>query len=151
MPFRLHGAPVTVERLMDQVLYPHRKYAAAYIGNVVVFSSTWREHVVRLLTILQSPREARLTANLGPEYLFSLLTCYVPAHKLRSSDSGLFVIPKQKCTTLGERSFSFMAPTLRNSYQLWCVMLPLSLALNQLSRPTCSLLLSMLFKPDICD
>ena len=28
--------------------------------------------------------------------------------------------------------------------QLWCVMLPPSLALNQLSRPTCSLLLSML-------
>ena len=51
----------------------------------------------------------------GPEYLSNLLTRYVPACKLRSSDSGLLVIPKQKCTTLGEHSFSFMAPTLRNS------------------------------------
>ncbi|MGH0190237.1 UNVERIFIED_CONTAM: hypothetical protein FKN15_043452 [Acipenser sinensis] len=47
----------------------------------------------------------------GPQYLLNLLTHYVPARKLRSSNSGLLVIPKQKCTTLGEHSFSFMAPT----------------------------------------
>ncbi|MGH0170918.1 UNVERIFIED_CONTAM: hypothetical protein FKN15_064701 [Acipenser sinensis] len=51
----------------------------------------------------------------GPEYLSNLLSCYVPACKLRSSDSGLLDIPKQKRTTLRERSFSFMALTLWNS------------------------------------
>ncbi|MGH0152093.1 UNVERIFIED_CONTAM: hypothetical protein FKN15_052886 [Acipenser sinensis] len=50
----------------------------------------------------------------GPEYLLNLLTCYVPACKLRSFDWPA-VIPKQKCTTLGELSFSFMAQTLWNS------------------------------------
>ncbi|MGH0115217.1 UNVERIFIED_CONTAM: hypothetical protein FKN15_070737 [Acipenser sinensis] len=49
------------------------------------------------------------------EYLSILLTRYVPTRKLRSSDSGLLIIPKQKCPTLGEHSFSFMAPTLWNS------------------------------------
>ncbi|RXM27725.1 hypothetical protein EOD39_10427 [Acipenser ruthenus] len=44
-----------------------------------------------------------------------MLTRYVPARKLRSSDSGMLVIPKQKCTTPGQRSLGFMAPTLWNS------------------------------------
>ncbi|MGH0148727.1 UNVERIFIED_CONTAM: hypothetical protein FKN15_038869 [Acipenser sinensis] len=62
-------------------------------------------------------RPARLQGSLvhGPEYLLNLLTRYIPACKLRSSDSGLLVIPKQKCTTLGEHLFSFMAPTLELS------------------------------------
>ncbi|MGH0165619.1 UNVERIFIED_CONTAM: hypothetical protein FKN15_049248 [Acipenser sinensis] len=65
MPFGLHGAPATFQRLMDQVLAPHQQYAAAYIDDVVIFSSTWREHIIRLSAVLQSLREAGLTANLG--------------------------------------------------------------------------------------
>ncbi|MBN3270619.1 SCND3 protein, partial [Polyodon spathula] len=79
-----------------------------------------------------------------PEYLSNLLTRYVPACKLRSSESDLLVIPKQKCATLRECSFSFMAPTPSFST---C---DSHIKSNQLSRPTCSLLLSMFFKPAIC-
>ncbi|MGH0117755.1 UNVERIFIED_CONTAM: hypothetical protein FKN15_039051 [Acipenser sinensis] len=65
MPFGLHGAPATFQRLMDRVLSPHHQYASAYIDDVVIFSSTWEEHLVRLASVLQSLREAGLTANLG--------------------------------------------------------------------------------------
>ncbi len=65
MPFGLHGAPAAFQRLMDQVLRPHHEYAAAYIDDVVIYSSTWREHLVRITAVLQSLRVARLTANLG--------------------------------------------------------------------------------------
>ncbi|MGH0158407.1 UNVERIFIED_CONTAM: hypothetical protein FKN15_035412 [Acipenser sinensis] len=64
MPFGLHGALATFQRLMDQVLAPHHQYAAAYIDDVVIFSSTWKEHI-RLSAVLQSLREAGLTAKLG--------------------------------------------------------------------------------------
>ncbi len=42
MPFGLHGAPAAFQRLMDQVLCPHHEYAAAYIDDVAIYSSTWR-------------------------------------------------------------------------------------------------------------
>ncbi|MGH0129835.1 UNVERIFIED_CONTAM: hypothetical protein FKN15_039794 [Acipenser sinensis] len=50
---------------MDRVLSPHRLYAAAYIDDVVIYSSTWKEHIDRLKAILQSLREAGLTANMA--------------------------------------------------------------------------------------
>ena len=65
MPFGLHGAPATFQRLMDQVLAPHQQYAAAYIDDVVIFSSTWREHIIIHSAILRSLKEAGLTANLS--------------------------------------------------------------------------------------
>ncbi|MGH0119288.1 UNVERIFIED_CONTAM: hypothetical protein FKN15_026968 [Acipenser sinensis] len=64
MPFGLHGAPAAFQRLMYQVLHPHHEYAAAYIDDVVIYSSTWREHLARVAAVLQSLRAARLTANL---------------------------------------------------------------------------------------
>ncbi|MGH0127556.1 UNVERIFIED_CONTAM: hypothetical protein FKN15_031310 [Acipenser sinensis] len=59
MPFGLHGAPAAFQRLMDQVLHPHHEYTAAYIDDVVIYSSTWREHLARVAAVLQSLRAAR--------------------------------------------------------------------------------------------
>ncbi|KAI2645181.1 Transposon Ty3-I Gag-Pol polyprotein [Labeo rohita] len=41
LPFGLHGAPATFQRLMDVVLWPHQTYAAAYLDDVVIHSETW--------------------------------------------------------------------------------------------------------------
>lgn len=41
LPFGLHGAPATFQRLMDVVLRPHQEYATAYLDNVVVHSEKW--------------------------------------------------------------------------------------------------------------
>lgn len=72
MPFGLHGAPATFQRLMDKVLRPHAEYASAYIDDIVIFSEDWDSHVAKLKAVLQSLREASLTAN--PEKCFIGLT-----------------------------------------------------------------------------
>ncbi|KYO45139.1 hypothetical protein Y1Q_0007428 [Alligator mississippiensis] len=63
MPFGLHGAAATFQRLMDQILAPHAKYAAAYIDNIVIYSRTWEQHKSALRAILTELRHAGLTAN----------------------------------------------------------------------------------------
>lgn len=42
LPFGLHGAPSTFQRLMDKVLQPLHHFAAAYIDDVVIHSTTCR-------------------------------------------------------------------------------------------------------------
>ena len=63
LPFGVHGAPATFQRLMDRVLRPHQQYVAAYLNDIVVHSETWKDHVSRVEAILQALREAGLTAN----------------------------------------------------------------------------------------
>uniref|UniRef100_A0A9J8C7I0 Gypsy retrotransposon integrase-like protein 1 n=1 Tax=Cyprinus carpio carpio TaxID=630221 RepID=A0A9J8C7I0_CYPCA len=63
LPFGLHGAPATFQRLMDVILRPHQAYAAAYIDDVVIHSETWEDHLERLRRVLLELRRAGLTAN----------------------------------------------------------------------------------------
>lgn len=62
LPFGLHGAPATFQRMMDILLRPHRTYAAAYI-DVVIHSESWDEHMYRLWKVLLDLQKAELTAN----------------------------------------------------------------------------------------
>ncbi|XP_058858753.1 retrovirus-related Pol polyprotein from transposon 17.6 [Acipenser ruthenus] len=68
MPFGLHGAPATFQRLMDIILRPHAQYASAYIDDIVIFTDSWETHLEKVNAVLQSLREAALTAN--PEKCF---------------------------------------------------------------------------------
>ncbi|MGH0153042.1 UNVERIFIED_CONTAM: hypothetical protein FKN15_023917, partial [Acipenser sinensis] len=68
MPFGLHGAPATFQRLMDKILRPHVEYASAYIDDIVIHSESWKDHVQKVEAVLNSLREAGLTAN--PEKCF---------------------------------------------------------------------------------
>ncbi len=63
LPFDLHGAPATFQRLMDVLLLPHQAYAAAYLDDVIVHSESWEEHLERLRRVLMELRRAGLTAN----------------------------------------------------------------------------------------
>ncbi|XP_075774682.1 uncharacterized protein LOC142826318 [Pelodiscus sinensis] len=63
MPFGLHGAAATFQRLMDRVLKTHDQFAAAYIDDIVVYSKSWAEHLQHVKAILQELRQAGLTAN----------------------------------------------------------------------------------------
>ena len=63
MPFGVHGAPATFQRLMDRVLRPHQAYSSAYIDDIIVFSVTWDEHLQHLGAVLGALRQAGLTAN----------------------------------------------------------------------------------------
>ncbi|KAG6926549.1 hypothetical protein G0U57_011855, partial [Chelydra serpentina] len=59
----LHRAVATFQRLMNQVLSPHSSYAAAYIDNIVIYSSSWEEHLQHLADMLRALGKAGLTAN----------------------------------------------------------------------------------------
>ncbi|XP_038133737.1 uncharacterized protein LOC119778540 [Cyprinodon tularosa] len=63
LPFGLHGAPATFQRLMDQVLSGLSAFTCAYLDDFVVFSATWEEHVHHLKEVLDRLRLAGLTIN----------------------------------------------------------------------------------------
>ncbi|KAG1926090.1 gag-pol fusion protein [Pimephales promelas] len=63
MPFGLHGAPPTFQRLMDQVLHGLSDFMSAYLDDIVIFSETWEEHLKHLQMVLRRIQEAGLTIN----------------------------------------------------------------------------------------
>ena len=63
MPFGLHGAPATFQRLMDRILVGQEAHAAAYIDDVVIQSNTWEDHLTHLRLVLESIRLAGLTVK----------------------------------------------------------------------------------------
>ena len=63
LPFGLHGAPATFQRLMDRVLRPHQKYAAAYLDDIVIHGKEWDTHLHQVTAVLEALRGAGLTAN----------------------------------------------------------------------------------------
>uniref|UniRef100_K7EYA7 Gypsy retrotransposon integrase-like protein 1 n=1 Tax=Pelodiscus sinensis TaxID=13735 RepID=K7EYA7_PELSI len=63
MPFGLHGAAATFQRLMDRILRQHQAFAVAYIDDIVIFSTTWEQHLKHVQAILKTLAEAGLTAN----------------------------------------------------------------------------------------
>lgn len=63
MPFSLRGAPATFQHLVDQVLQPHTSYVAAYLDDIVIYSQTWEEHLAQVEAVIQTLRQAELTAN----------------------------------------------------------------------------------------
>lgn len=63
MPFGLHGAAATFQRLMDQVLRGAEEFSAAYIDDVVIFSTSWDEHLRHLRDVFRRIRQAGLVVN----------------------------------------------------------------------------------------
>ena len=55
--------------------------------------------------------------GLGPSYLSDMLLSYQPSRVLRSSGTGLLIIPRVKTKTYGEAAFSHYGPRLWNSCQ----------------------------------
>ena len=53
--------------------------------------------------------------DLAPFYLKELLSPYVPIRILRSSNKALVRVPRCNLKTYGERTFSYITPTLCNS------------------------------------
>lgn len=63
MPFGLKNAPVTFQRLMDQMLNDLLDFTRAYMDDLVVFSSTWKEHLQHLSTLLARFGQLGLTVK----------------------------------------------------------------------------------------
>lgn len=64
MPFGLCNAPATFERMMDSLLRGLRwTTCLCYLDDVIIFSSTFDEHLSRLTAVLKIFRDARLQLN----------------------------------------------------------------------------------------
>ena len=63
LPFGVHGAPATFQRMMDKILRPHREFAAAYLDDIVIHSNTWELHLLHIEAVLGALKKAGLTAN----------------------------------------------------------------------------------------
>lgn len=64
MPFGLKNAPATFQRLVNTVLSGVKKYEA-YLDDIVVYSSTWTEHMSTMREVFTRLRDASLTLNLA--------------------------------------------------------------------------------------
>ena len=66
VPFGLCNAPATFSRLMDRILFGlHWETCLFYLDDIIVFSSTWEEHLARLHQVFERLRHANL--KLGAE------------------------------------------------------------------------------------
>ena len=65
MPFGLHNAPATFQRMMNDVLRECFDFCQVYIDDVAVYSTTWEEHVEHLRRVFTCLREANLTLKMA--------------------------------------------------------------------------------------
>lgn len=74
MPFGLNGAPATFQRVMDRVLHGLDDFAAAYPDDVVIYSTSWGDHLAHVRAILHRLKEAGLTVK-ARKCQFSMHQC----------------------------------------------------------------------------
>ena len=79
MPFGLSGAPASFQRMIDRLIDGLQDFAAAYLDDLVVFSSTWEDHMQQLREVLQRLRKAGLTAK-PSKCQFGMQTCTYLGH-----------------------------------------------------------------------
>ena len=79
MPFGLMGAPATFQRVMDQLLTGLQDFTSAYLDDLIVFSSTWEEHLRHLALVLNKLQGAGLTAKPG-KCQFGMTRCSYLGH-----------------------------------------------------------------------
>jgi hypothetical protein len=65
MPFGLNNAPTTFMRMMDNLLRPFTNYfVVIYLGDILIFSRSWEEHLQHIQQVLNTLRQHELYANL---------------------------------------------------------------------------------------
>ena len=83
MLFGLSGVPATFQRLMDRVLCGLDGFTAAYLDEIVIYSSSWADHMRHMQAVLQILREAGLTAK-PCKYQFGMFYCNYLCHVVGS-------------------------------------------------------------------
>ena len=85
MPFGLHGAPATFQRMVDKILRDSGAYAAAYLDDIVIHSVTWEDHLKHLRAIFLKLRDAGLTLK-PPKCQFAMAHCVYLGHIFGSGE-----------------------------------------------------------------
>ena len=63
MPFGLSRAPATFQRIMDNLTHGLSESTGAYLDDLVIYSSTWEDHLKHVCAVLSRLRGAGLTAK----------------------------------------------------------------------------------------
>ena len=64
MPFGLHTAPATFQRLLDSIITPDMApHAFASLGDIIIVTKTYEQHIEVLRTVFQKLRDAKLKPN----------------------------------------------------------------------------------------
>eukprot|EP00731_Ephydatia_muelleri_P007554 Em0003g1802a len=106
MPFGLQGAPSTFQRMMDTLIRGMEGYASAYIDDVAVYSSCWREHIDHLRNLFQRLRKANLKVK-PSKYMSRMFTLQTDA-----SDYGIGAVLSQTGEDGEEHPVAFFSQKL---------------------------------------
>ena len=91
VPFGLCNAPATFSRLMDRVLAGlHWETCLFYLDDIIVFSSTWEEHLARLREVFERLRHAKLKLG-APKCTFAAKEVSYLGHRV--TEEGLLPDP----------------------------------------------------------
>ena len=63
MLFGVKNAPAAFQEVMQGILGPYKHFMTAYMDDIVVFSSSWEEHIQHIDAVLTALKQAGLTAN----------------------------------------------------------------------------------------
>ena len=115
MPFGLHSAPAMFQRMMDQVLAGCTGYTAAYLDDVVIYSTDWQEHICHITDVLQRLRKAGLTIRLK-KCQFGMNHCSYLGHivgngEVRQEESKLQAVRDFPTPTTKKRVRAFLGLT----------------------------------------
>ena len=83
MPFGLSGAPATFQQMMDHLLRGSEEFALAYLDDLVVYTSSWEDHLQCVRLILDKLRRAGLTAK-PKKCQFGMAECVYLGHVVGS-------------------------------------------------------------------
>ncbi|GFV53543.1 retrovirus-related Pol polyprotein from transposon 17.6 [Trichonephila clavipes] len=85
MPFGLCNAPATFERMMDNLLR-HFKWTMClcYLDDIIVFSETFEDHLIRLRLVLKCLQEAGIKLN-SKKCLFATQEVKILGHLVSSN------------------------------------------------------------------
>ena len=53
---RLYGAPASFQCFIDRVVKGMEEYVAIYLNDIVVFSATWKDHLIQVKNMLKLQR-----------------------------------------------------------------------------------------------
>ena len=63
LAFRLSGACATFNRIVNKLLERFRHFTSGYFNDVLIFSSSWRNHLLDVFNVLKDIKEAGLNLN----------------------------------------------------------------------------------------
>ena len=92
MPFGLQGAPATFQRMMDKLVDGCDAFTAAYLYDLVIYSSTWEEHLQHIKSVFGRLRATGLMAKPGKCHVVGSGVVRPGVDKVKAVQS--FAVPK---------------------------------------------------------